>query len=360
MDSFIICDRKKELDGELAQSVRMQIGNEECLFAMEDLPYPDLDAEPEAGSVIVKINAFSCNYRDKGWLSHFNDLCVKFGSSGPARYSFFGSDFVGEVIKTGKDVRDLKVGDRVIPDHSYPWKRDNLFGGVITNFASKRIQAFRESFLVKAPDSMSDQEAACFSLTALTSNSMVTKAQIKTGEKVLVASMFSNTSIGCLEFLKHMEGVEVYALTTHKEEAEPLAQLFNIRQIYSPDELSGDASKPPVAFDVILDPFADLHLESLSRNLGHYSRYVTCGLSQFDGAKTDLSRLVGNLIMTNTTFVANCLGRPENLQNALSSYSRGEYKVYIDSVFNGGDLESFIKKSFNERHFGKVIYVYDD
>lgn len=359
MKSFIICDPNKELDGELAQSVRMRIGNEECLFAVEDVPYPDLDAEPAEGFVTVKINAFSCNYRDKGWLSHFNDLCVKLAAPGPARYSFFGSDFVGEVVKVGKNVRELKVGDRVMPDHSYPWKRDHAFGGVITNFASKRIQMFRESFLVKVPDSMPDQEAACFSLTALTSNSMISKAQIKAGEKVLVTSMFSNTSVGCLEFLKCMEGIEVYALSTHKEEGEKLAERFNIRHVYSPEELYGEAARSPITFDVVLDPFAELHIESLSRHLSYFSRYISCGLSQTAGVQRDLGTIITNLIMTNAVFIANCLGRPENLQDALASYSRGEYKVHVDSVFRGGEMEAFLNKNFNERHFGKVIYFYD-
>ncbi|EXY43615.1 hypothetical protein M118_4921, partial [Bacteroides fragilis str. 3783N1-2] len=41
---------------------------------------------------------------------------------------------------------------------------------------------------------MSDIEAAAFSLTASTAHSMVSKSKLKEGDKVLVTSLFSNTS----------------------------------------------------------------------------------------------------------------------------------------------------------------------
>ena len=49
---------------------------------------------------------------------------------------------------------------------------------------------------------MSDVEAAAFSLSALTANSIIKKANLKKGYKILVTSLFSNTSLSCLEILK--------------------------------------------------------------------------------------------------------------------------------------------------------------
>ena len=81
-----------------------------------------------------------------------------------------------------------------MPDNSYPIKINNKFGGVITNTASKRIHIFNESELIKVPDLMTDTEAAAFSLSAQTANSILKKAHLKKGDKILVTSIFSNTS----------------------------------------------------------------------------------------------------------------------------------------------------------------------
>lgn len=360
MKCLIVLDRKAEMDGEDIPYARVKIDGEEYLFCLVDFPEPDLKVELEENAVLVKIKAFSCNYRDKGILSMFREKCANSRSGDSFSYGYFGSDFVGEVIGIGKNVRAFKVGDRVIPDDSYPRKTDDAFGGVATNDASNRIQVFRESFLVKVPDSMSDYQAACFPLTALTSSSIISKANIKAKDKVLVTAPFSNTSMGCLEFLRHRNDVEVYALSTHKQEAEVSFKGFNLRQVFSLEELLQEEVKPHLLFDVIIDPFADIHLNTLSGFLNHNARYISCGYTNTAIERFDPRNVLLNFIAHNAVFIGNCLGHPGALKTALSAFERNEYSVYIDSVFSGEQVSSFVERSFNERHFGKVLYVYDD
>lgn len=358
MKTVVVLDPNTELKDENLQTTRITIDEKEFLFSIVDIPY-SLDVDVDDDCVMVKINAFSCNYRDKKIFELFNSKCAQNHSSDSFFFSYFGSDFVGEVLKIGKNVKAFVVGDRVIPDHSYPWKSDNLFGGVVTNIASKRIQVFRESFLAKVPDSMSDSQAASFPLTSLTANSIVSKAHINTGDKVLVTSVFSNTSIGCLEFLRHFKDLEIYALSTHKRDLDGLAHHFQIRQVFSPDDLSNYDLRPKLKFDVIIDPFADIHIELLSTFLNFNSRYISCGITNLGAININTFDVLVKFIVSNSVFIANCLGKPENLKEALAAYNRGEYQIYVDSVYKEEQLSSFILRTFNEKHFGKVVFLYD-
>lgn len=360
MKCLIVLDQNADMDGEEIPYARVKIDGEEYLFCMVDLPEPDTEAELEDNTVLVKIKAFSCNYRDKGILSIFREKCANSRSADSFSYGFFGSDFVGEVIGVGKNVRAFKVGDRVIPDDSYPRKTDDAFGGVATNDASKRVQAFRESFLAKVPDSMSDYQAACFPLTALTSSSIISKANVKEKDKVLVTAPFSNTSMGCLEFLRHRKDVEVYALSTHKQDTEVFFKDFNLRGVFSQEDLLQEDLKSRMLFDVIIDPFADIYLETLSGFLNYNARYISCGYTNTAIMRFDPRKVLLNFIAHNAVFIGNCLGYPGALKTALSAFERNEYNVYIDSVYRGEQVSSFVERSFNERHFGKVLFVYDD
>ena len=141
-----------------------------------------------------------------------------------------------EKIHFNEPTYEFKIGDRVMSDNSYPFKVDGKIGGIVSNYASKRIQIFHESCLIKVPDSMSDIEAAAFSLTASTAHSMVSKSKLKEGDKVLVTSLFSNTSLGCLELLKNISGIKIYGLTTGYKEAQSLSEKFKIQKIFTPDD----------------------------------------------------------------------------------------------------------------------------
>lgn len=196
MKNIIVCDsniNKKDIEG-----YKVVIDGYEYLFALLDIPVNKYTDKISDQSVVVRVSAFSCNYRDKGILYNFLKKCKDYNLKESYYYSFLGSEFVGKVIKIGRNVRSFKIGDRVMSDNSYPFKVDGKIGGIVSNYASKRIQIFHESCLIKVPDSMSDIEAAAFSLTASTAHSMVSKSKLKEGDKVLVTSLFSNTSLGCL------------------------------------------------------------------------------------------------------------------------------------------------------------------
>ena len=357
MKNIIVCDsniNKKDIEG-----YKVVIDGYEYLFALLDIPVNKYTDKISDQSVVVRVSAFSCNYRAKGILYNFLKKCKDYNLKESYYYSFLGSEFVGKVIKIGRNVRSFKIGDRVMSDNSYPFKVDGKIGGIVSNYASKRIQIFHESCLIKVPDSMSDIEAAAFSLTASTAHSMVSKSKLKEGDKVLVTSLFSNTSLGCLELLKNISGIKIYGLTTGYKEAQSLSEKFKIQKIFTPDDFYTATNKMNINFNVIIDPFPDIHINYLHSYLNYSSRYISCGMSSHQNEKIDFYKILYSLIVSNSQFIGNCLGLPYDLKAVINEYSHERYKVYVDSVYTGRQISDFINKSFNERHFGKVVYSYE-
>ncbi|MFK2249817.1 hypothetical protein ACIXLV_18100 [Bacteroides fragilis] len=188
---------------------------------------------------------------------------------------------------------------------------------------------------------------------------MVSKSKLKEGDKVLVTSLFSNTSLGCLELLKNISGIKIYGLTTGYKEAQSLSEKFKIQKIFTPDDFYTATNKMNINFNVIIDPFPDIHINYLHSYLNYSSRYISCGMSSHQNEKIDFHKILYSLIVSNSQFIGNCLGLPYDLKAVINEYSHERYKVYVDSVYTGRQISDFINKSFNERHFGKVVYSYE-
>lgn len=85
-----------------------------------EAPHFDEKAERNAPLVLVRIDALFCNYRDKALIvKHGAKVKGKAGSN--ELVGWFGSDFVGTVLKAGSKVDRFSVGDRVISNCCYPF-----------------------------------------------------------------------------------------------------------------------------------------------------------------------------------------------------------------------------------------------
>src|SRR5690606_35113942 len=154
---------------------------------------PAFDAKDPAygGKVLVRVRAFSCNYRDKSYISR----AQLFPSH---RFCALGSEYVGEVVEVGRDVTRFKPGQRVLTNHHYTGNfvsADGIVEGVVTNRASKELQVVHEGKLLPVPDSMDDVTAAAFSLNAQTAYSMIRKLRVEAGHHVLLTSGTSNVAL---------------------------------------------------------------------------------------------------------------------------------------------------------------------
>jgi NADPH:quinone reductase-like Zn-dependent oxidoreductase len=332
-----------------------------------DDPAVDLSQPWHACDVLVEVKAFSCNYRDKAFISRIQQFPA-------SRYAAVGSEFVAKVLAVGAGVTSLKPGDRVIPNHHYLSGSFNTRGipeGIPTNRAARQYHCFHESKLLRLPDGVPDTVAAAFSLGAQTAYSMVRKMAPRSGMNVLVTSATSSTSLFLISALKR-KGVHIFATTTSSQFDSRLQDL-GVEQVLHVGRDDGFSESEVVVhlagaiglFDQVFDPFFDLHLERSLEVLAPFGKYSTCGLlhQQVEsgdkgmGLSMNAERIMISLMAKNLLIMGNCLGVTEDLERALADYTTGQLDVIIDSVFEGGETGAFLSRTFSDQgRFGKVVF----
>ncbi|MGE0041723.1 MAG: zinc-binding alcohol dehydrogenase family protein [Vicinamibacterales bacterium] len=341
--------------------------------AVVDGPAPAFDpsAPEHASHVLVKKRGFSVNYRDRALILSMV-VRAPYGSYYPV-----GSDFVGEVVATGPAVRSLAPGDRVIGNAAYPASgAPGVRPGVPVNSASRELQVFHEVKVAKVPDTMSDEVAACFTIGAQTSFSMVRRLRLQAGERVLVTAGSSNTSLFAIHALAN-QPVTTSVITTSARHVERLRAL-GVAEVILLDRGRPSWTDQPAMrqvledagpFDAVIDPFFDINLGPATEVMRPGGRYISCGmLDQHThlgigttvGAGPAPVAVMLRLLMGNLEILGNCIGTDADLRAAIDAHAAGRYPVVMDRTFSGRDAAAFFDRSYNAPdRFGKVAFIYD-
>lgn len=375
MKNFAVCGEKvKELlpHNDSIEMIEIKGHPVTCGIIATEAPRFDPRSPESESQVLIKIKAFSCNYRDINLI--FSAL-----TKGPGE-SFYsiGSEFAGEVLEIGSKVTSVKVGDRVIGDCFYHGGgRIPAAQGVVTNHASKEYQIVPESKVIRIPKRMPNDVAASFTIGAQTTYSMVRKLNLEAGANVLVTAAKSNTSLFAINALR-AQGLNVYATTTSLQHADKLRQI-GIKELFVVDssldnfikhEQIRDFVIETGGFDGVIDPFFDLHLPKVLDVMGPGAKYITCGLHEqyqkLIGQETpfypqvSLKTVLLKAMFRNLQIIGNCIGTTADLQRAIDDYSSESLPVFVDSTFTGKQAGSFLDRTYNASdRFGKVVYQYD-
>lgn len=341
----------------------LQIDGVPVHYTLKQLPPPDFDGRLPMfhDQVLVRIDAFSCNYRDKALLLSFAEKVNQRPAS--TKSAGFGSEFAGEIVAVGESVSNFRVGDKVMPDATYP--NDPAPGftpGVVTNTASKRWAIFAENKLCLIPDWLSMPEASAFSLAAQTAHSMVRKANLGIGDTALVVSARSNTSMAVIKLLAE-KGVRTFAVSSTPWSAAQLEKFGTAKNVTFMSLENGFLPQHLEKVDAVLDPFADINFLKFAAKLKMGGSYITCGFKNQHLANASESDQIPNiyqvlpqLIINNQQLMGNCIGLKADLQAAL------EYgpaiKVPLDQVYAPAEVGAFIDRTFASEKFGKVVLDY--
>ena len=138
-------------------------------FGIDELAFNEIDRPtPMAGEVLVRMRASSLNYRDLMMVEGTYNSKLKL-----PLVPF--SDGAGEVVEVGDGVSRWKVGDRVSPIFMQGWvdgeldysKSKSTLGGDLDG-CLREYAAFNEAGLVRIPDHLSFEEAACLPCAGVT------------------------------------------------------------------------------------------------------------------------------------------------------------------------------------------------
>jgi NADPH:quinone reductase-like Zn-dependent oxidoreductase len=177
----------------------------------EDLPEPEPEAEP--GRVVVRVRAASLNYRDLMVIQG------GYGRNQPLPLVPL-SDGAGEVAAVGSGVTRFRPGDRVAGCFFSDWSEGPLneaaaksaLGGAVDGVLAEQV-ALPEGGLVRVPDHLTDEEAACLPCAALTAwHALMEGGGLKAGQTVLVQGT-GGVSLFALQFAR-MAGARVIATSS--------------------------------------------------------------------------------------------------------------------------------------------------
>ena len=336
-------------------------------------PHFDAGAPRHRDKALLRVHAFSCNFRDRAIALDVADFAERNPDSG---FVGIGSEFVARVEAVGARVQGLRIGDHVISDANYP---DSGLaaseGGIPTNRASSRYLILSAKSLMRVPGTMDPAAAAAFTIGSQTSYSILRRLQLSKGMRVLVTSASSNTSLFVLQALKRYK-VSTFASTSSKRHLARINKL-GVKHAFlvQRGSVSGswsaidDFCKQAEGFDAVIDPFYDLNLRHAARFIRPFGTYVTCGYQQQHGSANAEDRrfetgpidaVLPHIIGNNISIIGNCLGKTIDLKTALADYARRKLVPPIDSTFRPHQMAAFFRRSFTDGgRFGKVVMIYE-
>jgi NADPH:quinone reductase-like Zn-dependent oxidoreductase len=172
------------------------------------------DPRPGPGQVLLKMRAWSLNYRDL--------LIVKGLYNPKLRLPLIPlSDGVGELIAVGDGVGRVKVGDRVAGLFMQSWldgpateaKTKPSLGGGGADGLLAEYAVLNQDGVVHVPEHLSDEEAATLPCAALTAwHALVSEGGVKAGDTVLIQGT-GGVSLFALQFAR-LSGARVIATSS--------------------------------------------------------------------------------------------------------------------------------------------------
>jgi NADPH:quinone reductase-like Zn-dependent oxidoreductase len=138
-----------------------------CDLVVKDIPIPDINDQ----EVLVKIHTAGVNPLDNMIIRGDVKMIV------PYKFPLvMGNEFVGVIDKVGASVSKYSVGDRVYG--RMPLSKIGAFA---------QFAAINQNAIAKVPDYLSDEEAACVPLTALTALQALELMNPKEGETIFIS-----------------------------------------------------------------------------------------------------------------------------------------------------------------------------
>jgi putative PIG3 family NAD(P)H quinone oxidoreductase len=150
------------------------------VLEIADVPEPPA---PQDDQIIVRVRAAGVNRAD---TLQRRGLYPAPPGSPP---DILGMEFAGEVSAVGPDVRDLRIGDRVM--------------GLLGGGAQAEFVATREPLVLRVPDAVSDVEAGGIPEAYITAHdALFSHASLVEGERVLIHAVGSGVGLAAVQLAK--------------------------------------------------------------------------------------------------------------------------------------------------------------
>ena len=331
------------------------------LDQLQPADVPDLAGPLEPRQVRIALRAAALNHLD---------LFVVRGLPHEYRYPhILGADGAGVVEAVGAQVRLVRPGDRVminpgIPDYSCAYCRTGehslclnygILGEHLPGTLAPAIVVPEQNVAVipTLPTPLTWAEAAAFSLVTLTAWRMiVTRAQVRRGETVLVWGIGGGVSLAALKIAK-LKGARVIVTSSSDaklREAQKLGADVTLNHTTQKISQEVRALTDKRGADVVIDHVGEATWDESLRSLGRGGRFVSCGGTTGPKAAVDIRRL----FWYQWSLMGSTMGNDAEYREIVRVLGAGELRPTIDRVFSFAEARAAFERLERGEQFGKI------
>jgi len=307
---------------------------------------------PGLGQVLLKMKAFSINYRDL--------LVVDgVGRWKPPLGRVPLSDGAGIVAAVGSGVSRVNVGDRVAPIFYPKWlegravaeRMGQALGGAAADGVLAEYTVFDESSLVHVPTHLTDEEAATLPCAGVTAwNALLAFGSIAPGDSILVLGT-GGVSIFALQFAR-LRGARVIVTSSSDQKLARAKDLganavINYKTNSNWPNAVAELTNG-LGADYVVDTVGDLKQSIAAVRLGGAVAFV--GLLTGMTAQVDLVTLMGKSARLEAVDVGS-RAMFEAMNKAIELHLM---RPVVDRVFGFSELRDALNYLREARHFGKL------
>lgn len=318
------------------------------VLKIKDVDTPQL---PD-GNVLVRVKACALNHLD---------IFVRSGIPGIKLPHILGSDVSGVIEKAGKNVKDLRVGEKIIVNPSIscgkcvfcknndePFcKEYKILGENVGGGYAELISVPKEN-VAKAPEGLSFEELASLPLTLITSMRLLRRAGLKKNGTILVIGAGGGVSTMVIQIAKAM-GSHVIVFSRNAEKLES-ARNLGADIVISEDEYD-KAIKGLGGVDVVFDSVGEKTFMRSVRSLKKNGVLVTCGATSGPKAEIDLRYVFWKQLKV----IGSTMGGGRDLKEGLKLVALGKVKPTIAKVFPIERVREAHELMESGEFFGKIV-----
>lgn len=322
----------------------------------EEVPIPEIRPD----EVLVRVRACAMNHLD---------LWVRKGLPNIPLPHILGSDVAGEVEAVGELIEDVNVGDPVVISPGLSCGRcqmcllgrDNLcreykiLGEHVDGGYAEYVKVPAINIIPK-PERLSFEEAAAVPLVFLTAwNMLVTRAQVRPGEDVLVWGAGSGVGSAAIQIAK-LFGARVIAVAGEDWKLEKAKELgaditLNHRTQDVLQEVRRLTGRRGV--DIVFEHVGAATWEVSIKSLARGGRMVTCGATSGAQAQTDIRYLFSKQLSILGTF----MGSKGEVLEVMRLVEEGKLRPIVHRVFPLREAAKAHQMLEEREHFGKLVLV---
>lgn len=338
------------------QAVRFHRYGGRDVLQLERIPIP----QPGPGEVLLRVRACGINRADL--LTRIGRIK---GRGGLPHTS--GTEVAGEVVSLGGKVNNCQPGDRVmVHPTQYCGECEacrsgennlcpkGLIFGFDTPGGYAEYALATARYLVKLPEALAYIDAAAMALTAATSWHMLNgRAELKTGETVLIVAAGSGIGVYAVQIARHL-GARVIATAGSPEKREKAAALgaeavFDhstsgwYKQVRQATEGRG--------VDVVFEHVGQATWNESLRTMARMGRLVTCGA--FTGSQVEMD--LWPMFAKQLTLIGSFSHSQKDLEHVLKIAADGVLKPVMHACLPLSEVSEAHRMLEDRKVFGTIV-----